>query len=530
MRMKYLIKCLMLPLLVASLCTACRSEAPTTKVADRAHARPRQFIKLNLTTDITFPTADLKSGSSQPRLYDSGSFIELIESEMAKKLRVNFGDNTNFNTKIYLRKLNDDGTPSTDPKDIFSIVLGKGDYLEGIFDDKTGKFILKGGPNDSEPPIPFTAEVYVNETEWQHHPDRYYPVRHYPFPAYKDENGQPIPIPQKNLPKVGERWQAAAIICFGDQDEMQDTNSRPTTLIDRLDLNDPENAPFTEDAIWLLRPRTECLLYKDWNSYHTEIPVKEGESTMDIPYCADWTDVTVTGDAMLSIHLHAKPIATILHYVLHSIDDPTPQPETTAAALPSAMRAVRGGHRQAFRSNSGIEPDPYSNADNLSTDMGTFYGALYYDQHGDKVHWKRGKWIANYHAADGASADYNRIPAQFRRGLDVMDYLPLAFDDTNRYPWIHLFYCLMPPYDGESAGTHAPRFWLTEKDLKAGKVEDADAAKNYGMNDKNAPEYYLKRGNDGTWAPEYQSPITGLKPGHFHSVYLRLSKGTPPSE
>ena len=522
MRMKYLIKCLMLPLVVASLCTACRSEAPTTQVADKTPARPRQVVKLSLTTDITFPTVDLKSGSSQPRVYDTGSFIQLIKSKMDKKLRVDFGQ-SDFKTKIYLRKLNDDGTPSTNPLDIFSIVIERSDWVDTKITESSGQLVLVGRRQDEQdgvdPPVPFVTDVYVNNTEEQYHPERHY-----------DDDGNYLP---KNLPRVGERWQAAAIICIGDQDETADIDSRPLALNQLIDLHDPANAPFTEDAIWLTHPRTECFVNKEWDGDPDNWNRIGNDAYVDIPYCADWTDVTVTGDATLSIKLHAKPIATILHYVLHSINDPTPQPEpepeATAAALPSAMRAVRGGHRQAFRGNASQEPNPYSNADNLSTDMGTFYGALYYDQHGNTVHWKRGQWLPNYHAADGVQ-DYNRIPAQFRRGLDVKALLPHVFKDTDLYPWVHIFYCLMPPYEGQSAGTHPPKFWLTEKALKAENLQKAIDTKNYGMYDLPTPIYYLKRGNGGTWDTEYQSHITKLVPGQFHSVYLRVAKNSIPPE
>lgn len=307
-----------------------------------------------------------------------------------------------------------------------------------------------------------------------------------------------------------------------------------------INLDDAENAPFTEDAIWLVKPRTLFVAYLNREAYKD---IGGEYRAIDIPYCADWTPVSVSGDGSVSISLKAKPAGTILHYVLNSRTEPTLQAPATASAS-SAARAVRTGHRQSFRagSNDGYEPTGY--VDNLSTGLGTFYGALYYNQEGNKVHWRRGKWIANYHGQDGATADYNRIPAQFRQGPRANDmkialhpegYVEPGSGSTPSH-WMHIFYFLMPPYDDGTTGggtTTNPKFWMTDKISKDNRKlkelgEEEKATYNYGFKDNLEVKYHLMK-YKGQWVDEYVTPLSALVPGKIHSVYLHWKIETPPT-
>ncbi|WP_455520095.1 hypothetical protein [Porphyromonas sp.] len=508
--MKHLLKCLLLPLAVAALCSACRSEAPTTDAtAVTKPTRKRQTIKLRLSADLTLPI--------DQRATDFGSLID-IDMDNPKRASVNFKD-SELQVKVYLRKKG-----STNPKDIFSILVNGW----GKTELRNGHLYLWGGTETEEDvdadgrpttiTTPFDKDVYVNEIEMEHHPDRY------------GAGGE------KNLPRGGESWEAAAII-YGEGDQ----DKRDTAPMNLIDLDDTENAPFTEDAIWLVKPRTLFVAYLNREAYKDQ---DVNFRLFDIPYCADWRPVSVSGDGSVSISLKAKPAGTILHYVLNSRVEPTLEAPATASAS-SAARAVRAGHRQSFRGGSNEGYDPTGYVDNLSTGLGTFYGALYYNQDGNKVHWRRGKWIATYHGQDGATVDYNRIPAQFRQGPRAED-MKLALhpedyvDPENHYKpshWMHIFYFLMPPYDGGSTGggtTTNPKFWMTDKirkdkrDLDALRNTPDEATYNYGFNDDTRVKYHLMK-YKGKWVDEYVTPLSALVPGKIHSVYLYWQLDPPPT-
>ncbi len=329
--MKHLLKCLLLPLAVAALCSACRSEAPTTDAtAVTKPTRKRQTIKLRLSADLTLPIGQ--------RATDFGSLIN-IDMNNPKHASVDF-ENSVLKVKVYLRKKG-----STDPKDIFSIMVddwGKKEVRNGHLylwgGTVTEKYEDLDGTMVTET-TPFDKDVYVNPIEMEHHPDRY------------GEAGE------KNLPRGGESWEAAAII-YGEGDQ----DKRDTPPMNLIKLDDAENAPFTEDAIWLVKPRTLFVAYLNREEYKGKVPQ---ERIFDIPYCADWTPVSVSGDGSVSISLKAKPAGTILHYVLNSRVEPTLEAPATA----SAARSVRAGHRQSFRggSSEGYEPTGY--VDNLSTGL-----------------------------------------------------------------------------------------------------------------------------------------------------------------
>lgn len=153
-------------------------------------ARKRQTIKLRLSADLTLPT--------DQRATAHGSLID-IDMDNPKRAVVNLY-NSDLRVKLYLRKKG-----STDPKDIFSILVDGWGKME----NRGGHLYLWGGTeteNDVDAdgnPIttttPFDREVYVNEIEIAHHPDRYGPSG------------------EKNLPRGGESWEAAAII-YGEGD------------------------------------------------------------------------------------------------------------------------------------------------------------------------------------------------------------------------------------------------------------------------------------------------------------------------
>ena len=196
--MKHILKYMMLPLSIILLFSACNKEdsvvASDEPITDEIASK--QTMQLNVVADMALPR---EMPSSEARL----SRIELNTDDSNFRPSVNF-NKSSLKAKLYLRKKG-----STNPKDIFSVTI---DYSDWTRKTVKAKSVLLEGTVKSGGRI--TKDIPTG----------------------------------KNAPRFGEQWEAAVILGDGDNDDAY--------VKSKIDLSDSENAPFKEDGVWIVKPRT----------------------------------------------------------------------------------------------------------------------------------------------------------------------------------------------------------------------------------------------------------------------------------
>ena len=287
------------------------------------------------------------------------------------------------------------------------------------------------------------------------------------------------------------------------------------------DLQDVK--PFKYDGYWMLYPKT---MYFGHDS-----PTKA--KTMEIPFCADWKDVKIDENGIVGVQLQAKSPGMILHYELIP-DDVDAKPDPTSISSARGLNLASRRAKQSFRSpgaSIGIEDftklSQYD-LDNLKSTACTFYGALWYDQEGNTVHWSRGQIDLTEYANDPDPflAEYFNYMKENTLSVYVRS-ANVSQSDLERGEHCHMLYFVMPPYDGASAPAGATTtFWLQPRvQSKQISKYDSDAA---FAADQPSPykylplSYKLKKKN-GTFQNQYVS-TTPLSPGKIHWVRLQYKK------
>ena len=467
--MKHILKYMMLPLGIILLFSACNKEdsvvASDEPITDEIASK--QTIQLNVVADMALPR---EMPSSEARL----SRIELNTDDSNFRPSVNF-NKSSLKAKLYLRKKN-----STNPKDIFSVTINYGDWTR-----KTVK----------------AKSVFLEGTE-------------------KSGGRITKDIPTgKNAPRFGEQWEAAVILGDGDNDDAY--------VKSKIDLSDSENAPFKEDGVWIVKPRTLAYStankqeYKDGldNSVDNAIDAdmedddlfgglsgsgttpststsrwENSKHMLDIPYTADWTDASIDENGVIFVQLHAKPAGALFHYSLQVFDTNGTTP--LVSDLPPGPGAPSHG-LGTLRVH----------VDALETSIGTWGGVLYYNQDGNTVHWKHGKKIAWGNSP-------NEVPYMHEVGGAGAHRLYVGEVKA----WVQLLYFLMPPFDnGAIAGTSTklPTFSMREKE----RISTSDGPYTTGK-----ALYKLRKGSSGAWEDEYVSQLSRLTKGGIHHVHLQAKK------
>lgn len=470
--MKHILKYMMLPLGIILLFSACNkedsvvaSDEPTTD-----EITSKQTIQLNVVADMALPS---EIPSSEARL----SRIELDINDAKFRPSVIF-NKSSLKAKLYLRKKG-----SKNPNDIFSVTIDYGEWTSTTFSNRN--VILKR-------------------------------TREFGSLLIKD-----VPVGKK-APQIGEQWEAAVILGDGDNEDSK--------VKSKIDLNDSENAPFKEDGVWIVKPRTLAYSTADKAQYKESLDNSvddaieadmedddlghgwSGSGTtpspspstprwehskhmLDIPYTADWTDVSIGADRVINVKLHAKPAGALFHYSLQVFDTNGTTP--LVSDLPPGTGAPSHG-----LGTSRV------NVDALETSIGTWGGALYYNQDGNTVHWKHGKKIAWGNSP-------NEIPYMDEVGGASAHRLYVGEVKA----WVQLLYFLMPPFEnGTITGAQTnklPTFSMRAKE----RISTSEGPYIIGE-----ALYKLRKGSSGAWEDEYVSQLSRLTKGGIHHVHLQAKK------
>lgn len=271
---------------------------------------------------------------------------------------------------------------------------------------------------------------------------------------------------------------------------------------------------------------------------------------MDIPFCADWTPISIYeegGKTVLQIHgLKAKSPGSILHYELNFPSSTTATPSMLPSRTAGGRALAYGARRSSFRGVSASGNNygfitPWNLLDNLETNAGTHYGALWYDQTGNGVHWERGQWMGGYAETyapiEEVDADYGNLDEDyFAYHIPNKERMPIfhrtfgvdeaELKENSTY---HVLYFLMPHYDSERGAIPSPetKFWLK------GKKENG--SKNYGNKypeeyhffipydpDPNSPDWTVQK--EGQAEGDDYVSTTQPKPNQIHWVRLTCRK------
>lgn len=468
--MKHILKYMMLPLGIILLFSACNKEdsvvASDEPITDEIASK--QTIQLNVVADMTLPS---EMSSSEARL----SRIELDINDAKFRPSVIF-NKSSLKAKLYLRKKG-----SKNPNDIFSVTIEYSDWTRKTINARS---VFLEGTTKSGGRI--TKDIPTG----------------------------------KNAPHFGEQWEAAVI--FGDGD------NEDSKVKSRIDLNDSENAPFKEDGVWIVKPRTLAYSTADKAQYKESLDNSvddaieadmedddlgqglSGSGTtpspstprwehskhmLDIPYTADWTDISIDEDGVIWVKLHAKPAGALFHYSLQVFDTNGTTP--LVSDLPPGTGAPSHG-LGTLRVH----------VDALETSIGTWGGVLYYNQDGNTVHWKHGKKIAWGNSP-------NEIPYMDEVGGASAHRLYVGEVKA----WVQLLYFLMPPFEnGTITGAQTnklPTFSMRAKE----RISTSEGPYIAGE-----ALYKLRKGSSGAWEDEYVSQLSRLTKGGIHHVHLQAKK------
>ena len=525
MSLKHIIKYMAVPVVAAFALVGCSHEDFTTAPKSSAEqtektTTKKRTIKMRLSADIELPKGT-----------DGGGIVfSLDPTSYIYRPRINWDAiKDKIQTRLYFRKMkqNADGkmVPSTNRQDIFSVVI------------KPEKWTMKDGSNGHlKLGIKQLMEIEV--------------------PSVPDENVHPF-LPDSEFPKTSPEaspgtngeWQVAAILSVdlnGDYskgeegkfgyDLAQSGGYFPEQyILDKLgteaayyenskEFDDPDlqdAKPFKYDGYWMLYPKT---MYFD---HDTPNPAKA--QTMEIPFCADWKDVKIDENGIVGVQLQAKSPGMILHYELIP-DDVDAKPDPTSISSARGLNLASRRAKQSFRSPSasiGIEDFTELSQDaldNLKSTACTFYGALWYDQEGNTVHWSRGQLDLTEYEDNALNYKYfmkENTLSVYVRGASI------STEDLDANKHCHMLYFVMPPYEGTSAPAGAKTtFWLQPRVQSKQKSEynsDADFTADQPSDYKYLDLPYKLKKKNGTFQNQYVS-TTPLSPGKIHWVRLQYKK------
>ncbi|WP_455519587.1 hypothetical protein [Porphyromonas sp.] len=325
-----------------------------------------------------------------------------------------------------------------------------------------------------------------------------------------------------------------------------------------------------QDAQWLYRrgsPEQQAFVHR-YEAPGTLLgpwaTMQDVVAEMDIPFCADWTPISIyeeDGKTVLQIHgLKAKSPGSILHYELNFPSSTMATPSMLPSPTAGGRALAYGARRSTFRGVALGGNDygfiaPLDLLDNLETNAGTHYGALWYDQTGNGVHWEHGQWMGGYAESyapeEDVDADYGNLPEDyfayhipnkermpiFHRTFGVKESELKKLKENSTY---HVLYFLMPHYDSDIKSGAIPspetKFWL--------KWKKENGSKNYGnkypeeyhffipydlYNDSDDDyEYYWTVQKDGQAEGDDYVSATQPKPNQIHWVRLTCRKNKKP--
>ena len=530
MSLKHIIKYMAVPVVAAFALVGCSHEDFTTAPKSSAEqtektTTKKRTIKIRLSADIELPKGTGGRGIGFNLDPSSDRYRPYIKwDEIKDKIQ----------TRLYFRKMvkNEDGemVPSTDRHDIFSVVI-KPDAWD-IKDVVDGHLKLSTDIVD-----PKAAKQRVMEIEV---PDGTHIDETHPFlPSSTEEFPKNAPKPADPgtiVPETKGEWQVAAILSVdlnGDYSKGEDGKFGydiktlggyfPEELIMQklgtegsyghhdieFEDTDADVKPFKYDGYWMLYPKT---MYFD---HDTPNPAEARD--MEIPFCADWQNVEVDERGVVGVELQAKSPGMILHYELtpDNVDAmPDPTPIASARGLSFASRRAK----QSFRGNTASAGDLVKlspNAlDNLKSTACTFYGALWYDQEGNTVHWSRGQLDLTEYEDSSLNTKY----FMKKNTLSVYVRSYVSQESLEQGAHCHMLYFVMPPYDGKKAPADAKTtFWLQPKEQDTDDLGEQPSDYSY-LN----LSYQLKK-KGGTFQNQYVSR-TKLSPGKIHWVRLQYKK------
>lgn len=517
MSLKHIIKYMAVPVVAAFALVGCSHEDFTTAPKSSAEqtektTTKKRTIKMRLSADIELP-----KGSD-----GRGIEFSLDPTSDRYRPRINWEAITDkIQTRLYFRKMvpGDDGqmVPSTDRKDIFSVVINPDKWT--VKDPSNGHLKL-GIEQLMEIELPDVSAIDAT------HP-------------FLPESEFPKTSPETSPGTNGE-WQVAAILSVNlNGDYSKDNDGEigydlatlggyfPQQLIMQklgtegayanhdvdFDATDDEVKPFRYDGYWMLYPKTMSFNHNNPN------PVdEEQKQEMEIPFCADWKDVKIDENGIVGVQLQAKSPGMILHYELipddvDATDDPTPI--ASARGLSLASRRAKQSFRSTTETAGEFMKVSENALDNLKSTACTFYGALWYDQVGDKVHWSAGKVDLTYYETDSGDS------RSFMKENTLSVYVRTANvsrNDLDENKHCHMLYFVMPPYDGAKAPAGATTaFWLQPKQ------QDYDDLGSQPSDYKYLPLSYQLKKKGGTFENQYIS-TTKLSPGKIHWVRLQYKK------
>lgn len=525
MSLKHIIKYMAVPVVAAFALVGCSHEDFTTAPKSSAEqtektTTKKRTIKMRLSADIELPKGTDGRGIEFSLDPTSDRYRPRIDWDAIKD---------KIQTRLYFRKMVKGAggkmVPSTNRQDIFSVVI------------KPEKWTMKDPSNGHlKLGIKQLMEIEV--------------------PSVPDENVHPF-LPDSEFPKTSPEaspgtngeWQVAAILSVdlnGDfskgedgkfgYDLAQSGGYFPEQyILDKLgteaayyenskEFDDPDlqdAKPFKYDGYWMLYPKT---MYFD---HDTPNPAKA--QTMEIPFCADWKDVKIDENGIVGVQLQAKSPGMILHYELIP-DDVDAKPDPTSISSARGLNLASRRAKQSFRSPSasiGIEDFTELSQealDNLKSTACTFYGALWYDQEGNTVHWSRGQLDLTEYEDNALNYKYfmkENTLSVYVRGASI------STEDLDANKHCHMLYFVMPPYEGTSAPAGAKTtFWLQPRVQSKQKSEynsDADFTADQPSDYKYLDLPYKLKKKNGTFQNQYVS-TTPLSPGKIHWVRLQYKK------
>ena len=539
MSLKHIIKYMAVPVVAAFALVGCKHEdlttAPKSSAEQTETTTKKRTIKLRLSADIELPqgTGGRASGID-------GVWFKLDPTSGKSRPRIKWEEiKDRIRTRLYFRKMvkgsNGKMTPSLDRHDIFSVVIDPDKWT--VKEPSNGH--LKLG-------IEQLMEIKVPNAP----ADAAYP--------FLPDSEFPKTSPEASPGTKGE-WQVAAILSvslngdFGSDDKSVSRQLEAIGayfpqqyLLSASKLNtsgsyaehdtdfedtDPDVRPFKYDGYWLLYPKTMFFKHNNPDPQEPDnLITQDPRQSMEIPFCSDWQNVEIDERGVVGVHLTAKSPGMILHYELIPDDvdaQPDPKPIASARGLSLASRRAK----QSFRSGGDSElggANPFA-VDNLKSTACTFYGALYYDQVGDKVHWSRGEIDLTQYQNDFGDDRFFMKPntlSVYVRDSDV------STNDLEDNSHCHILYFVMPPYDGEAAPKDATTtFWLQLRNVET--KDDYSSEEDFLKEQPSAYTYaklsYQLKKKHGTFQNQYVSR-TKLSPGKIHWVrlqYKQLDTPTP---
>lgn len=527
MSLKHIIKYMAVPVVAAFALVGCSHEdfttAPKSSAEQTEKTTKKRTIKIRLSADIELPKGTGGRGIGFNLDPSSERYRPYIKwDEIKDKIQ----------TRLYFRKMvkGDDGqmTPSQDRHDIFSVVIKPEKWT--VKEVENGHLKLSTDIVDPKAAKQRVMEITVPDGTKIDETHPFLPSSEFP------KNTPPEAAPGTVVPETKGEWQVAAILSVdlnGDYSKGEDGKFGydikalggyfPEELIMQklgtegsyghhdieFENTDDEVKPFKYDGYWMLYPKT---MYFD---HDTPNPAEARD--MEIPFCADWQNVEVDERGVVGVELQAKSPGMILHYELtpDNVDAmPDPTPIASARGLSFASRRAK----QSFRGNTASAGDLVKlspNAlDNLKSTACTFYGALWYDQDGNTVHWSRGQLDLTEYEDSSLNTKY----FMKKNTLSVYVRSYVSQESLEQGAHCHMLYFVMPPYDGKKAPADAKTtFWLQPKEQDTDDLGEQPSDYSY-LN----LSYQLKK-KGGQFQNQYVS-TTKLSPGKIHWVRLQYKK------